>query len=52
LGLRVYHVLEPDFKAAVDSSIYEEQIAMMEMVLPVEEIEETVSRIRGELTKH
>jgi hypothetical protein len=52
LGLRVYHSLEPDFKAAVDSSVYEEQIAMMEMVLPVEEIEETARRIRTESSKY
>ncbi len=52
LGLRVYHALEPDFKAVVDSSVYEEQIAMMEMVLPVEEIEEVASRIRTESSKY
>lgn len=52
LGLRVYHALEPDFKAAVDPSVYEEQIGMMEMVLPIEEIEETARRIRGEHSKY
>ena len=38
LGLRVYHVVEPEFKEAVDSEVYEDQIGMMEMVLDVDEI--------------
>ncbi len=52
LGLRVYHAIEPEFKAAVDPSTYDEQIAMMEMVLPVEEIVEAVQRVRGEFSKY
>lgn len=52
LGLRVYHVLEPEFKAAVDAAVYEEQIAMMEMVLPVDEIVEAVGGLREELSKY
>ena len=52
LGLRVYHALEPEFKAAVDTAVYEEQIAMMEMVLPVDEIVEAVGGLREELSKY
>lgn len=52
LGLRVYHAIEPEFKEAVDPAAYEEQIAVMEMVLPVEEIVEAVTRIRNEFSKY
>ncbi len=51
LGLRVYHVVEPEFKNEVDSDVYEEQIGMMEMVLDVDEIIEEVSEIREEFCK-
>ncbi|MBZ2174192.1 hypothetical protein K8M07_02915 [Schnuerera sp. xch1] len=51
LGLRVYHAVEPEFKEAVDSSVYDEQIGMMEMVLDVDEIIEEVKSIRDEYTK-
>lgn len=52
LGLRVYHALEPEFKAAVEPSVYDEQVAMMEMVLPVDEIVEAVRKVREELGKY
>lgn len=48
LGLRVYHVVEPEFKNEVDSDVYDEQIGMMEMVLDVDEIIEEVKDIRDE----
>jgi len=51
LGLRVYHVVEPEFKNEVDSDIYDEQIGMMEMVLDVDDIIEEVSEIREEFCK-
>lgn len=51
LGLRVYHVVEPEFKNEVDSDVYEEQIGMMEMVLDVDDIIEEVSSIREEFGK-
>lgn len=46
LGLEVYHVVEPEFKAEIDETIYEEQIGMMEMVLDVESIVETMKTFR------
>lgn len=46
LGLRVYHVVEPEFKNEVDADVYEEQIGMMEMVLDVDEIIEEMKGIR------
>jgi len=52
LGLTVYHVVEPEFKAAVDADVYEEQVGMMEMVLEVEEISEEMTNVRNEFCKY
>lgn len=51
LGLRVYHVVEPEFKEAVDNDVYEEQIGMMEMVLDVDEIISEMKSIREQFCK-
>jgi len=51
LGLRVYHVVEPEFKEAVNSDIYDEQIGMMEMVLDVDEIISEMSSMREQYGK-
>lgn len=51
LGLRVYHVIEPEIKEIVDPEIYDEQIGIMEMVLDTEEIISEVSSIREEFCK-
>lgn len=51
LGLAVYHAVEPQFKEAVDPSIYEEQIGMMEMVLDVDGIVEEMTSIRDQYCK-
>ena len=48
LGLKVYHVVEPEFKEEVDGDVYEDQIGMMEMVLDVDDIVKEVSKIREE----
>ncbi|MBM7624360.1 hypothetical protein JOC26_001916 [Sporohalobacter salinus] len=47
LGLRVYHVLEPEIKEEIDEEVYEEQISMMEMVLEVDDIVDEVALYRG-----
>ncbi len=52
LGLAVYHCCEPEFKEAVDTDVYEEQIGMMEMVLDVEDIIKEMSVIRDEFCKY
>ena len=52
LGLRVYHVVEPEFKEAVDSAVYDEQIGMMEMVLDVDEIIAEMSSMREQYCKY
>lgn len=48
LGLKVYHVVESEFKDGVDEQVYEDQISMMEMVLDVDEIIKEVSAMRNE----
>lgn len=52
LGLACYHVVEDEFKNEVDSSIYDEQIGMMEMVLDVEDICNEMKAIRDEFGKY
>ena len=52
LGLRVYHVVEPEFKDSVDEQVYEDQISMMEMVLDVDEIISEVSAMRNEFGQY
>ncbi len=52
LGLKVYHVCEPEIKEEFDEAVYEEQISMMEMVLEVDEIVSEMSAIRDEFCKY
>lgn len=52
LGLRVYHVVEPEFKDSVDEQVYDDQISMMEMVLDVDEIISEVSAMRNEFGQY
>jgi len=51
LGLPVYHVLEPEMKRQFDPAVYEEQVAIMESVLDVDEIVEAVRRVRESAAK-
>jgi hypothetical protein len=44
LGLAVYHILEPEIKAAVDTNVYEAEVGVAEMVL--EEAEAIVNVVR------
>jgi len=46
LGLETYHAVEPEFKEAVDSSVFDEQVGMMEMVLNLDEIQDEMNMIR------
>lgn len=52
LGLRVYHVVEEEFKSCIDQNIFDEQIGMMEMVLEVDEIGSEMQGIRNEFCKY
>lgn len=47
LGLKVYHAVESDFKSEIDESVFDDQVGMMEMVLDVDAITESVSAIRN-----
>ena len=44
LGLPTYHIIEPEVKALVDSSVYEAQVGVAEMVL--EEPEAIVAAVK------
>ena len=45
LGLKAYHIVE--LKDEIDAGVYEEQVAMMEMVLDVDAIITEVTTYRG-----
>jgi betaine reductase len=46
LGLDVYHITEPEVKAAVPADIYAEHVALMAMVLDVDDIVAAVREVR------
>jgi glycine reductase len=52
LGLKVYHICEPEIKAEIDETVYDEQISMMEMVLDVDDIVKEMTAIREQYTKY
>ncbi len=52
LGLRVYHVCEPEMKEEFDPDIYSEQVEMMEMVLDVDDIVNEMTAIREQFCKY
>jgi hypothetical protein len=51
LGLRVYHAIDQEFKDAVDPTVYDEQIGMMEMVLDVDSIIAEMTSMREQFSK-
>lgn len=51
LGLSVYHIIEPEIKAEILPNVYEEQVAMMEMVLDVDRLTDEVTKMRKENSK-
>src|SRR6056297_2581247 len=51
LGLKTFHAVEPEFKEEVDSSVFDEQVGMMEMVLNLDEIQEEMKMIRDNYCK-
>ena len=52
LGLCVYHVLEPELKQEADPAKWEAQINMMEMVLDVDALVESVRKMREANSKY
>jgi len=51
LGLQVYHICEEEIKSAVDATVYDEQVGMMEMVLNLDEISSEMKSIREQYCK-
>ena len=47
LGLAVYHITEPELKAAIPAEIYDEHVALMAMVLEVDDIVAAVREVRN-----
>ena len=52
LGLKGYHVCEPEIKEEFDPAVYDEQVSMMEMVLNVDEIVDEMTSIREQFCKY
>ena len=52
LGLSVFHVCENEIKDEVDSSVYDDQISMMEIVMDVDDIAKEMSSIREQYCKY
>ena len=52
LGLKVFHVCEPEIKNEVDEAVYEEQVSMMEMVMDVDAIIEEMKGLRDQFCKY
>ena len=46
LGLPVYHVTEPEIKAAVDPDVYRDEIELMELALDTESIWSRMADVR------
>ena len=46
LGLPVYHVTEPAVKAEIPPAVYDEHVALMEMVMDVGAIAQAVEEVR------
>jgi glycine/sarcosine/betaine reductase complex component A len=47
LGLDVYHITEPEVQAVIPPAIYEEHVALMTMVLDVDDIVTAVRDVRN-----
>jgi hypothetical protein len=47
LGLAVYHIIEPEVKAAIPAEIYDEHVTLMTMVLEVDDIVAAVRQVRN-----
>ena len=52
LGLKVYHICEPELKAEIDPDVYDDQVGMMEMVLDVDDIVSEMTAIRDQYCKY
>ncbi len=50
LGLPIYHILEPEVKAAVPEDVYEESAGIVEMIVDTEEVSRKFKAIRQNVT--
>jgi betaine reductase len=48
LGLAAYHITEPEVKAAIPAEVYDEHVALMAMVLDVDDIVTAVRDVRND----
>lgn len=46
LGLHVFHILEEDIKAQIDPGVWDEQLALLEVALDVEDIRASMATVR------
>ena len=46
LGLPVYHVTEDEVKSQADSSVYDDEVGIAEMVLEIDAIKDSVKSVR------
>ena len=51
LGLPIYHILEPDVRAAVPEDIYEQSAGIVAMVVDTDEVAEKFRAIRANIAK-
>jgi glycine/sarcosine/betaine reductase complex component A len=50
LGLRVYHILEPEIRQLVDPEVYAEQVGIMELALDSDSIIAMMQQVRNGTT--
>jgi len=46
LGLPVYHIMEPEINAQIDTEVYKEHLEFLEIALDVKKITEGLNRVR------
>ncbi|MCK4783147.1 MAG: hypothetical protein KAV87_05300 [Desulfobacteraceae bacterium] len=47
LGLKVYHILEPELKEFIPKDLYQEKLGIFELTTDVEELGKSLSKIRS-----
>ncbi|HEX2506540.1 MAG TPA: glycine/sarcosine/betaine reductase complex selenoprotein A, partial [Gaiellaceae bacterium] len=47
LGLPVVHILEEEVKEQVDPAVYDDQVALLEMTLDVDQVREAAKKFPG-----
>ncbi len=46
LGLKVYHILEPEFKKIIPEDIYQDKLGIFELTTDAQALENSLSKIR------